>query len=65
MTTHPLPVAGKLPIKLWLLGNYQQACMCAYVHARLTLASVFVGSCLATKVITAVCWLQEGGESLS
>ena len=24
MMTHPLPVASKLPIKLWLLDNYQQ-----------------------------------------
>ena len=25
MITQPLPIAGKLPIKLWLLSNYQQA----------------------------------------
>ena len=24
MMTQPLPIAGKLPIKLWLLSNYQQ-----------------------------------------
>ena len=24
MMTQPLPIADKLPIKLWLLGNYQQ-----------------------------------------
>ena len=27
MMTHHLPIAGKLPIKLWLLGNYQQTSM--------------------------------------
>ena len=27
MMTQPLPIAGKLPIKLWLLSNYQQAHM--------------------------------------
>ena len=27
MMTQPLPIAGKLPIKLWLLGNYQQIAM--------------------------------------
>ena len=27
MMTQPLPIAGKLPIKLWLLSNYQQMYM--------------------------------------
>ena len=27
MMTQPLPIANKLPMKLWLLGNYQQIAM--------------------------------------
>ena len=32
MMAHPLPVAGKLPIKLWLLGNYQQTYTHTHTH---------------------------------
>ena len=36
MMIQPLPIADKLPIKLWLLGNYQQTrvhmCTCAHIH---------------------------------
>ena len=32
MMTHPLSIASKLPIKLWLLGNYQQMYMYVCVH---------------------------------
>ena len=32
MMTQPLPIAGKLPIKLWLLSNYQQVRVCVYIN---------------------------------
>ena len=35
MMTHPVPIAGKLPIKLWFLGNYQQNVVCVYMYTQI------------------------------
>ena len=32
MMIQPLPMVGKLPIKLWLLGNYQQIHIHTYIY---------------------------------
>ena len=45
-----------------LCGGEECLCTCMFMHMR-TFVLVLVCSCLATKVLLAICWLQDGDGS--